>query len=47
LGGKYHDECFRCVTCRGGFDDGQIFPRMHGNETVAICTKCMERELKA
>ena len=47
LGGEYHDECFRCVTCRGGFDDGQIFPRMHGNETVAICTKCMERELKA
>jgi len=47
LGGEYHDECFRCVGCHSGFDDGQIFPRMEGNETVAICTKCMERELKA
>lgn len=47
LGGEYHDECFRCAACHGGFDDGQIFPQMEGNETVAICTKCMERELKA
>jgi hypothetical protein len=47
LGGEYHDECFRCAICCGGFDDGQIFPRMEGNETVAVCTKCMERELKA
>ncbi len=47
LGGEYHDECFRCAICCGGFDDGQIFPRLDGNETVAVCTKCMEQELKA
>lgn len=47
LGGEYHDECFRCAACRGGFDNGQIFPRLEGNETVAICMQCMERELKA
>ncbi|KAH9887804.1 hypothetical protein F4778DRAFT_756139 [Xylariomycetidae sp. FL2044] len=26
LGAEWHDECFRCAECRGGFDDGQIFP---------------------
>ncbi|KAJ4295817.1 hypothetical protein N0V88_004519 [Collariella sp. IMI 366227] len=50
LGGEWHDECFRCATCNGGFDDGQIFP-MEGRgtpgETVVLCTGCMERELKA
>ncbi|KAK4110569.1 hypothetical protein N656DRAFT_213886 [Canariomyces notabilis] len=50
LGGEWHDECFRCKTCGGGFDDGQIFP-MEGRgapgETVVLCTKCMEKELKA
>ncbi|KAL2018950.1 hypothetical protein VTK56DRAFT_10244 [Thermocarpiscus australiensis] len=50
LGGEWHDECFRCATCNGGFDDGQIFP-MEGRgapgETVVLCTKCMEKELKA
>ena len=50
LGGEWHDECFRCATCSGGFDDGQIFP-MEGRgapgETVVLCTGCMERELKA
>jgi len=47
LGGEYHDECFQCASCSGGFDDGQIFPRADGDEIVAFCTKCMERELKA
>ncbi|KAK3945258.1 Paxillin [Diplogelasinospora grovesii] len=50
LGGEWHDECFRCARCGGGFDDGQIFP-MEGRgapgETVVLCTGCMERELKA
>jgi hypothetical protein len=50
LGGEWHDECFRCATCNGGFDDGQIFP-MEGRgapgELFVLCTKCMERELKA
>ena len=49
LGGEWHDECFRCATCNGAFDDGQIFP-MEGRgapgETVVLCTHCMERELK-
>ncbi|KAK5652601.1 hypothetical protein OQA88_10362 [Cercophora sp. LCS_1] len=50
LGGEWHDECFRCATCNGGFDDGQIFPRERrggSGETVVLCTGCMERELKA
>lgn len=52
LGGEWHDECFRCGSCGGGFDDGQIFP-VEGRagkkpgETVVLCTKCMEMELKA
>ncbi|KAF3764891.1 hypothetical protein M406DRAFT_292111 [Cryphonectria parasitica EP155] len=47
LGGEWHDECFRCATCQGGFDDGQIFPRESPNgRMVVLCTKCRERELK-
>ncbi|KAH8883982.1 hypothetical protein GQ53DRAFT_771277 [Thozetella sp. PMI_491] len=50
LGGEWHDECFRCATCGGGFDDGQIFP-MEGrgapDETVVLCTGCRMAELKA
>ncbi|CAP69607.1 uncharacterized protein PODANS_1_12630 [Podospora anserina S mat+] len=50
LGGEWHDECFRCASCHGGFDDGQIFPqegRGAPGETVVLCTRCMEAELKA
>ncbi|KAK3334781.1 hypothetical protein B0H65DRAFT_332306 [Neurospora tetraspora] len=52
LGGEWHDECFRCADCGGGFDDGQIFPREGRagtvpGEMVVLCTGCMERELKA
>ncbi|KAM7214688.1 hypothetical protein V8F06_009938 [Rhypophila decipiens] len=48
LGGEWHDECFRCNTCGGGFDDGQIFPRERpGGQSVVLCTPCMEMELKA
>ncbi|KAK9770735.1 putative LIM zinc-binding domain-containing protein [Seiridium cardinale] len=43
LGGEWHDECFRCGTCGGGFDDGQIFPVTDGIR----CTDCRMRELKA
>lgn len=47
LGGEWHDECFRCATCNGGFDDGQIFPREEpSGEMVVLCTGCRERELK-
>ncbi|RDW66230.1 hypothetical protein BP6252_09865 [Coleophoma cylindrospora] len=44
LGGEWHDACFRCAACNGGFEDGQIFPKQDG---VVLCTGCMERELKA
>jgi DNA-directed RNA polymerase subunit RPC12/RpoP len=44
LGGEWHDECFRCAVCSGGFDDGQIFP-MEGRGV--LCTACRQRELKA
>lgn len=47
LGGEYHDECFRCAACDGGFDDGQIFPRDVKGGVVVLCTGCRERELKA
>lgn len=47
MGGEFHDKCFRCITCRGDFPDGAFFPKEVGNETVVMCTKCMERELKA
>ncbi|PQE11263.1 LIM domain-containing protein [Rutstroemia sp. NJR-2017a BVV2] len=52
LGGEWHDECFRCGHCSGGFDDGQIFPCQRGNkgeggEIIVLCTGCMEKELKA
>ncbi|KAI0484754.1 hypothetical protein GGR56DRAFT_680438 [Xylariaceae sp. FL0804] len=26
LGAEWHDDCFRCAACGGGFDDGQVFP---------------------
>ncbi|KAL3420713.1 LIM domain-containing protein [Phlyctema vagabunda] len=47
MGGEWHDACFKCVVCAGGFDDGQIFPKQVGSATVVLCTGCMERELKA
>lgn len=47
LGSEWHDECFRCATCKGGFEDGQIFPKEVRGETIVLCTGCMERELKA
>lgn len=51
LGGEWHDECFRCGHCEGGFDDGQIFPcqrgdKGEGGEIIVLCTGCMEKELK-
>ncbi|KAK7757840.1 hypothetical protein SLS62_000218 [Diatrype stigma] len=46
LGGEWHDECFRCATCRGGFDDGQIFPMPDRGDGVVLCTGCRAAELK-
>ncbi|KLU89301.1 paxillin [Magnaporthiopsis poae ATCC 64411] len=40
--------CFRCATCGGGFDDGQVFPREAADGLIEIlCTPCRARELKA
>lgn len=47
LGGEWHEHCFRCAECRGGFDDGQIFPKeLPGGKMVIMCTPCRVRELK-
>ena len=46
LGGEWHEECFRCATCHGGFDDGQIFPMKERGEGVVLCTACRASELK-
>ena len=47
MDGEWHDRCFRCATCQGGFDDGSFFPKEVGKETLVVCRPCMERELKA
>jgi hypothetical protein len=46
LGAEWHDACFRCATCGGGFDDGQIFPVGEGDQARVLCTGCRARELK-
>ncbi|KAI6087059.1 hypothetical protein F4821DRAFT_269616 [Hypoxylon rubiginosum] len=46
LGGEWHEHCFRCHTCGGGFDDGQIFPMRDRGEEVVLCTRCRAAELK-
>jgi hypothetical protein len=47
MGGEWHDKCFRCATCKSGFDDGAFYPKKVGNETIVLCIQCIERELKA
>ena len=49
LGAEWHEKCFLCATCGGGFDDGQVFPRGKNaaGEMVVLCTGCRQRELKA
>lgn len=46
LGGEWHEHCFRCAECQGGFDDGQIFPKEVPGGTVVLCTSCRAMELK-
>lgn len=46
LGGEWHEHCFRCAECQGGFDDGQIFPREDKGMFIVLCTICRTRELK-
>jgi hypothetical protein len=47
LGGEWHEKCFRCANCKGAFLDGAFYPKEVGEETVVLCIKCIERELKA
>jgi hypothetical protein len=47
LGGEWHESCFRCATCKNGFEDGAFYPKEVGNETLVLCIQCIERELKA
>ncbi|KAE8443337.1 hypothetical protein EG329_001980 [Mollisiaceae sp. DMI_Dod_QoI] len=46
LGGEWHEKCFRCATCKSGFDDGAFYPKQVGDEIVVLCIQCIERELK-
>lgn len=47
-GAKWHEECFRCGECRGGFADGRYFLRElgDGQEERVVCVGCEERRLK-
>lgn len=47
LGGEWHEHCFRCAECQGGFDDGQIFTKEVQGGMVVLCTGCRAMELKA
>jgi len=47
LGGEWHESCFRCATCKNGFEDGAFYPKEVGNKTIVLCIQCIERELKA
>ncbi|KAK2593582.1 hypothetical protein QQS21_008711 [Conoideocrella luteorostrata] len=47
LGGEWHDHCFRCAECKGGFLDGQIFTKEVKGVMVVLCTDCRTRDLKA
>ncbi|GAB0132331.1 hypothetical protein EsDP_00000771 [Epichloe bromicola] len=46
LGGEWHEHCFRCADCDGGFDDGQIFTKEVKGVMVVLCTDCRARDLK-
>lgn len=47
LGGEWHETCFRCAHCSGGFEDGQVFPKEEGGKMIVLCTGCRMRDLKA
>ncbi|KAG6016275.1 hypothetical protein E4U54_001843 [Claviceps lovelessii] len=46
LGGEWHEHCFRCADCDGGFDDGQMFTKEVNGVMVVLCTDCRTRDLK-
>jgi hypothetical protein len=43
LGREFHEGCFRCGACGGGFREGEIY--LDG-ECGVVCRTCMERGLK-
>ena len=45
LGGEWHERCFCCLECGGGFQDGRFFTR--GDCEKPVCVGCEERRLKA
>lgn len=45
-GGDWHEGCFRCGECAGGFDDGRYFLRDERDGEVVVCVRCEERRLK-
>lgn len=45
-GGEWHEGCFRCGECAGGFDDGRYFLREDRDGEVVVCVGCEERRLK-
>ncbi|KAG5981288.1 hypothetical protein E4U55_003104 [Claviceps digitariae] len=46
LGGEWHEHCFRCADCDGGFEDGQMFTKEVKGVMVVLCTECRTRDLK-
>ncbi|POS87125.1 hypothetical protein EPUL_000719 [Erysiphe pulchra] len=48
LDGEWHENCFRCNVCENSFSDGSFYPKqINPSKTIVLCTKCIERELKA
>ncbi|TGZ78823.1 hypothetical protein EX30DRAFT_359681 [Ascodesmis nigricans] len=49
LGREWHEECFNCGECGGGFEGGRFFVRgggEGGEGGEAVCVRCEERRLK-
>lgn len=59
LGAEWHEECFACVECAGGFEDGRFYVRRVRQEGASgrsggskevdmpVCGGCEERRLKS
>lgn len=54
LGMEWHEACFRCVECKGGFAEGRfwvrrVVERVGGREReveMPVCGRCEEMRLK-
>ncbi|KAF2094576.1 hypothetical protein NA57DRAFT_46487 [Rhizodiscina lignyota] len=47
LGAEWHEGCFVCAECGGGFRDGRYFLRQGDRGQDPYCVRCEERRLKA